>query len=92
MSADQRDLLGYAVEHRRHQLGVRLIGGVVAELTKALVVQRLPYDLVEQLAFLADARAHRVQVVLCADDLGTGGIFVGVEIHPVGRIAQGVRR
>ena len=90
MGADDRDVLGHVLVHGGHELGVLLVGAVVAELAEALVVHGLPDQLVEQLALLGDAGAHGVQVVLCADDLGAGGVGVGVQVHPVGLIAQGM--
>ncbi len=89
--ADNGQLLGDVPEHRRHQLGVLLVGGVVGELTKALIVERLPDQLVEQPALLRQARAERIEVVLRTDDLGAGGVLKGVEIHPIGLVAQRVR-
>ena len=52
MSAYDRDILGDVPENRRHKLGVLLIRRVVAELTEALIVHRLPYGLVEHPALL----------------------------------------
>ena len=92
VGADHRDILGNVAEHRRHELGVFLVGGVVADLAEALVVGRLPDDLVEHAALLRQARAERIEVVLRADDLGAGGVGKGIEIHPVGRVAHRMRR
>ena len=52
MSSYDRDILGDVPENRRHKLGVLLIRRVVAELTEALIVHRLPYGLVEHPALL----------------------------------------
>ena len=92
MRADHRNLLGHVPEDRRHQLRVFLVAGIVAELAESLIVDRLPYEPVEQTALLRDPRSQRVQVVLRADHLGTRRLPIGVQIHPVGRVSHRVRR
>ena len=83
-------VLGQILQQIRHQLGAGLVVGVVAELAEALGVQRLPVKLVEQLGFLAQTGAHRVELVLAADDAGAGRAVKGIEIQPDRLVAQGL--
>ena len=52
MRTDHRDLFRNIPEHRRHNLSVFLIGGIVGKFPEALIVQRLPYNFVEESALL----------------------------------------
>ena len=76
----------------RHELRHLLVRDIVGELAEALAVERVPDEFVEKLILLRPARAHRVQVVLVADDLAAGALTEGVEVHPNGLIAEGIRR
>ena len=90
MRSDDGNILWNILKHRRHQLGSLLVARIVGELPEALVVERFPQQLVEEPALLRKARAEGVEVVLRADNLCTGGVGVGVQIHPVGRAAKRV--
>ena len=90
VGCDIRHVFRQISEQRGHELRVFLVARVVGQLAEALVVDGLPDEFVEKPGLLADARAEGVEIVLPGDDLGGGGLGVGVEVQPVGLVAQSV--
>ena len=91
MRSDVRNVFGQGFQKRSHQFRILLVGGVVGQLAETLGIQRFPDQFVEEAELLGKPRTHRVKVVLAGNDLGGGRFFVGIQVQPVGHVAQRVR-
>ena len=76
------------MEDRGHELCILLIGGIIGQLSKPLVIQRFPDETIEQSALLRDPGTQRIKIILRTDHLRAGRIGIRVQIHPVGSITQ----
>ncbi len=92
MGRDHRNVFRNGAVNRRHQLRVLLVGAVIGQFPESLVIHRLPEQLVEKPALLGQSGTHGIQIVLSADDFRTGRMRISVQVHPVRRISEGMRR
>ena len=60
------------MEDRGHELCILLIGGIIGQLSKPLVIQRFPDETIEQSALLRDPGTQRIKIILRTDHLRAG--------------------